>query len=63
MKILCLHGMLTSGAIFEFQTAAFRNLLGNDYEYVFIDGEVEVEDPSCEFQSLGLGMEADPLVY
>ncbi|PVH76706.1 hypothetical protein DL98DRAFT_425086 [Cadophora sp. DSE1049] len=46
MKILCLHGILTSSAVFEFQTAPFRKLLGEDYEYVFIDGKIEVETSS-----------------
>ncbi|KAH6721042.1 serine hydrolase-domain-containing protein [Leptodontidium sp. MPI-SDFR-AT-0119] len=46
MKILCLHGILSSGALFEFQTGAFRKLLGEDHEYIFIDGEIEVKDQS-----------------
>ncbi|KAL5323099.1 hypothetical protein ACEPPN_007627 [Leptodophora sp. 'Broadleaf-Isolate-01'] len=46
MKILCLHGILSSGALFEFQTGAFRKLLGEDHEYIFTDGEIEVKDQS-----------------
>ncbi|KAG4437378.1 hypothetical protein IFR05_007142 [Cadophora sp. M221] len=46
MKILCLHGILGSGKLFEFQTAAFRELLGEDCEYIFIDGEIEVNSQS-----------------
>jgi hypothetical protein len=41
MKILCLHGNNTSGAIFAVQSLAFRKLLGDDHEYVFLDGELE----------------------
>ncbi|KAJ5579528.1 uncharacterized protein N7459_005513 [Penicillium hispanicum] len=39
MKVLCLHGKGTSGAIFRSQTASFRAQLGNkDIEFDFLDG-------------------------
>jgi hypothetical protein len=41
MKILCLHGNGMSGAFFEMQTLAFRKLLGDEHEYVFLDGQLE----------------------
>ena len=41
MKILCLHGSGTSGAIFESQLAQFLDHVDESYEFVFIDGEVE----------------------
>ncbi|KAH8912858.1 hypothetical protein BR93DRAFT_933788 [Coniochaeta sp. PMI_546] len=37
MKLLCLHGQGTSGAIFKSQTAAFRSKLGPDYTFDFVD--------------------------
>ncbi|KAB5576460.1 serine hydrolase-domain-containing protein [Coniochaeta sp. 2T2.1] len=37
MKVLCLHGQGTSGAIFESQTAAFRSKLGPSYTFDFPD--------------------------
>ena len=41
MKILCLRGNGMSGAFFEMQTLAFRKLLGDEHEYVFLDGQLE----------------------
>ncbi|KAF6820844.1 hypothetical protein CPLU01_12658 [Colletotrichum plurivorum] len=38
MRILCLHGMAINGQIFESQTAPFRSLLPDDYEFTFVDG-------------------------
>ncbi|KAF6807782.1 hypothetical protein CSOJ01_07984 [Colletotrichum sojae] len=38
IRILCLHGMAINGQIFESQTAAFRSLLPDDYEFTFVDG-------------------------
>lgn len=43
MKFLCLHGYGTSGAIFEKQITAIRYALGDEHEWVFLDGEVAVE--------------------
>jgi hypothetical protein len=43
MRILCLHGNGTSGAFFSFQTASFRRLLGEEYEYLFLDGPIECD--------------------
>ncbi|KAF2239958.1 hypothetical protein EV356DRAFT_511262 [Viridothelium virens] len=39
MKFLCLHGKGTSAQILEVQTAGFRALLPEHYEYRFFDGE------------------------
>jgi len=41
MRILCLHGKGTRSEIFELQRENSRQLLPNDYEYSFIDGEFE----------------------
>lgn len=30
-----------SGAFFEMQTLTFRKLLGDEHEYVFLDGQLE----------------------
>ncbi|KAL2008391.1 hypothetical protein VTN00DRAFT_8373 [Thermoascus crustaceus] len=39
MRVLCLHGKGTSGAIFKSQTASFRGLLqGQGIEFEFVDG-------------------------
>ncbi|KAF4280873.1 hypothetical protein CNMCM8686_007323 [Aspergillus fumigatus] len=39
MKVLCLHGKGTSGAIFKSQTASFRSHLNDlDIDFDFIDG-------------------------
>ncbi|KAI9675994.1 MAG: hypothetical protein M1817_000737 [Caeruleum heppii] len=42
-RILCLHGMGVNAAIFASQTAPFRSLLPNDYDFHFIDGPFESE--------------------
>jgi hypothetical protein len=44
MRFLCLHGMGTSGRIFEAQMAQIQASLPGNHEFVFIDGEVE-SDP------------------
>ncbi|CAG8274320.1 unnamed protein product [Penicillium nalgiovense] len=38
MKVLCLHGKGTSGAIFRSQISTFRTKLPDDIEFDFIDG-------------------------
>ncbi|KAL8919475.1 MAG: hypothetical protein Q9208_006760 [Pyrenodesmia sp. 3 TL-2023] len=43
MKILCLHGVGSSGAILETQMANFRRELDPSYELVFVDGPFECE--------------------
>ncbi|KAI4255609.1 MAG: hypothetical protein LQ352_002497 [Teloschistes flavicans] len=43
MKILCLHGVGSSGAILEMQMANFRRELDPSYELVFVDGPFECE--------------------
>ncbi|ORX94600.1 serine hydrolase FSH [Clohesyomyces aquaticus] len=40
MRFLCFHGMGTNGKIFEIQTSRLRNTLGNEHEYVFLDGSI-----------------------
>ena len=42
MKILCLHGYGTSGEIFRQQLTSIIQVLGEDHEYVFLDGEAKV---------------------
>lgn len=42
MKILCLHGYGTTGAIFEQQLSGIMAGLGSSHEWVFLDGEVHV---------------------
>lgn len=39
MKVLCLHGMGTNGAIFEAQTASFRSFLPPHFTFDFLDAE------------------------
>ncbi|KAI9642735.1 hypothetical protein NHQ30_008466 [Ciborinia camelliae] len=36
-RVLCLHGMGSSARIFESQTAGFRDLLSEDYDFDFLD--------------------------
>ncbi|KAL9014611.1 MAG: hypothetical protein Q9173_000740 [Seirophora scorigena] len=43
MKVLCLHGVGSSGAILETQMANFRRELDPSYELVFVDGPFECE--------------------
>ncbi|KFY76981.1 hypothetical protein V499_03501 [Pseudogymnoascus sp. VKM F-103] len=38
MRFLCLHGKGTSGRIFKSQTATFRKLLPDTYEFDFVNG-------------------------
>lgn len=42
MKLLCLHGYGTSATIFEQQLARILEALGDEHEYVFLEGEVQV---------------------
>lgn len=58
MKVLCLHGRGTSGAIFKSQTAAFRkHLLDLDIEFDFIDG------PYCAQPAPGVDLFYEPPYY
>jgi hypothetical protein len=41
MKVLCLHGAGLNASIMERQMAGIIDALGPDYDFVFIDGEVE----------------------
>lgn len=41
MKFLCIHGMGTSGLIFETELKKYIEALGCDNEYVFINGANE----------------------
>lgn len=41
MKILCLHGVGSSGAICERQFAPFIKAADPSYDFVFVDGPVE----------------------
>ncbi|SMQ54214.1 unnamed protein product [Zymoseptoria tritici ST99CH_3D7] len=41
VRILCLHGTGSSGAIFESQTAALRAMLPSHWEWFFINAELE----------------------
>ncbi|KAI9660963.1 MAG: hypothetical protein M1821_009290 [Bathelium mastoideum] len=43
MRFLCLHGKGTSALILEAQTAGFRALLPEHYEYRFYDGEEDFD--------------------
>ncbi|GME50746.1 hypothetical protein HK57_00312 [Neofusicoccum parvum] len=43
MRILCLHGYGTSAAILESQLSAFIDSADPNYEFVFLDGEVECQ--------------------
>lgn len=43
MKILCLHGVGSSGAILEAQMANLQRELDPSYELVFVDGPFECE--------------------
>lgn len=43
MKILCLHGVGSSGAILEAQMANLQRELDPSYDLVFIDGPFECE--------------------
>lgn len=43
MKILCLHGVGSSGTIFEAQIANLRRELDPSFELVFVDGPFECE--------------------
>ena len=43
MRFLCLHGMGTSGRIFQAQLSPVTAMLGGEHEFVYIDGEVESE--------------------
>lgn len=43
MRILCLHGVGTSGAILERQMANLKRELDPSYELVFVDGPFESE--------------------
>ncbi|KAI0008227.1 serine hydrolase FSH [Xylariaceae sp. FL0662B] len=43
MRWLCLHGRGTSAEIFEMQTARIREALGQEHEFVFINGTVATE--------------------
>ncbi|PLB54711.1 hypothetical protein P170DRAFT_505429, partial [Aspergillus steynii IBT 23096] len=38
VRVLCLHGIGTNSEIFEAQTARLRYLLGDQYEFDFVDG-------------------------
>jgi hypothetical protein len=42
MRFLCLHGYGTSSEIFEQQFASIAKELGEQHEYVYLDGEVSV---------------------
>ena len=41
MRILCLHGYGTSGAILQSQLDAFTHKADPSHEFVFLDGEYE----------------------
>lgn len=43
MRILCLHGYGTSGAILRSQLDAFIHRADASYEFVFLDGEYECQ--------------------
>lgn len=43
MKILCLHGVGSSGAILEKQMSNLRRELDPSFELVFVDGPFESE--------------------
>ena len=43
MKILCLHGVGSSGAILERQMANLRRELDPSFDLVFVDGPFECE--------------------
>ena len=43
MKILCLHGFGSSGAIFEAQMANLQQELDPSIELIFVDGPFECE--------------------
>lgn len=43
MRVLCLHGAGTSADIFKLQTERFRALLPSDFEYAWVDGEIETD--------------------
>jgi hypothetical protein len=67
MKILCLHGVGSSGAIFEAQIANLRRELDPSIELIFVDGPFECNRGpgmlACDgFQmpSLTLCMQASP---
>lgn len=38
MRILCLHGVGSSGSICESQLGAFLKVVDPSYEFVFVDG-------------------------
>jgi hypothetical protein len=42
MRFLCFHGYGTSSQIFEQQFAAIARALGDNHEYVYLDGEISV---------------------
>ncbi|WPH02496.1 Hypothetical protein R9X50_00536100 [Acrodontium crateriforme] len=42
MKLMCLHGYGTSGAIFQRQLSPIIEALGRNHQWIFVDGEVDV---------------------
>lgn len=53
MRILCLHGYSTSGAILKYQLDAFIQRADASHEFVFLDGEYEcpkAQGKSQDFQ-------------
>lgn len=43
MRFLCLHGMGTSGRIFEAQMSQIAAAFSGQHEFCYIDGSVETE--------------------
>lgn len=43
MRILCLHGLGTNSKILESQLTTLRSRLPSDWEFEFLDGEVEAQ--------------------
>jgi len=49
IRVLCLHGHGQNSKIFEANTAALRNELGEDFEWHFVEGTIPVPmDPELE---------------
>lgn len=43
MRILCLHGLGTNSQILESQITTLRSRLPSEWEFEFLDGEVEAQ--------------------
>ncbi|PFH62220.1 hypothetical protein XA68_14499 [Ophiocordyceps unilateralis] len=60
MRFLCLHGRGTDAEIFKSQTARLREALGQEHEYVFVNGNVRARaraglTPDTAYGPQGLG--------